>query len=366
MENGESRHPRMEYGSMGVYNSPMTVPGHPPESQSPLTSPLTTTSAFSRDDSAPIPYPPQHPHTLHPNHTLPAPLRHVTTGYYSPGHTAVYPSHLAYANTPHTHHQQFSYPHHQQLPHPSNHQQHPYVMQPVARQHGSTPQYGKDSPRHGTDFGVAHSTGVAPHVQNPAAMYSVKHPSGASALLPAKPPGSFQPIVPGQQTLPHRTPPQAPPTYHYFNIHTIPVAAAPNTAASHPLPAHRAPHPSYYYHHTHLPHPHQGIPLHGQATNGNILGSQAQHHHPAVSSSEHTPTRATNLTRQLPTQQTVSQAHDRDRIVDGVAALSLSQEQASHRQVAQNGGNVTLKPAANMTEFRFNKEAILKASNIKI
>ena len=66
----------------------------------------------------------------------------------------------------------------------------------------------------------------------------------------------------------------------------------------------------------------------------------------------------------MPSQQNVSQT---DRLTNGVAALSLGRERTPH-QVPLDGGKagyrVTLKPAANMVNFKFNREAILKASKI--
>lgn len=372
-ETREHRIPRMGLGNVGMYDVRMEMHNYLShrENQSPHHPNLQpTVPACSRDDTAPIPYPPQHPHTLHPNHTLPAPLHHLTTGHYSPGHTAVYPSHLAYTTTPHSPHHQL---HEQQHPqHMYNNQQELYVQPPsaVLKGDGDTAQLTQQSsPQRRPDFNLFHDVG-SHHMQKMVA-YATKSPAVAGASLTTLP-GTCRPTgnLPSPQSrstaypvAAARWPPQVPhhtshatlrQQFQHHNLHPGQVAPTPQLP---PTPAHP------YYHIPGEPHKGnpQGVPLHQEGephhagqpqphygTNGEVGRSHEQQKYKATLAKP---------------KCHVPQSHEKETIASGMEALTLTQEGASHHQAPF--GRVTLKPAASMVRFRFNKEAILKVSNIR-
>ena len=416
----------MGYGNMKEYNSPVEIhnyPSHQEKQSSPA--PQPSMAAFSRDDAAPIPFPPQHPHTLHPNHTLPAPLHHVTTGHYSPGHAAIYPSHLAYT---HHHHQlQQQQHHHSNQPQLSNHQQ--LYPQPAvsARQDGGTTQHhhGGNSYQQGLDLNpaaVVHCVGSAPHTHN-MATFSAR-PMGN--VVNAHPHNAAYPVLPGGRSPHAHHPSTVPPTppgqqAYYHNINRYPTAAVTVDAAA----LQQATPPSQYYH-THQAHylqreqlnqlgysPHQGqppqkglTPHRGLSANRerppdegfppqdnppqrhpphqvyppkcqsqpqlvtNDVWSPHINHHGASGSQQQKQAAATQhksyppmLTQQLPV---TNQARDGgERIASGMAVLSLAQDGRTNSPVDLGGYNVTVKPAVSMSRFRFNREAILNTSNFR-
>ena len=369
----ESSEYRMGYGGMGMYNAPYSgteiqnYQSNYPSPHTPQQPPMTTTS---RDDTAPIPYPPQHPHTLHPNHTLPAPLHHITTGHYS--HNAVYPSHLTYTNnTPTYHaHQQIQYHqlHHQQHQPshvPSNH--HPHCVQPVAMYPGGnvqpTQQYGMgigSVQQRGPDSSPAHAAAAAAagpyHTQQNVTPHPVKPPptvpvAGHKANRP--PPPAF-PIAPdfglGQQS-PHRMPAalnQHPQYYQNYYAAAAPV----NTAAARQLfpPSTTTAATQYPHYQVHSVQPQTQGQLYGRVGHQQAFQTQDR-------AGQHVP------------NQQLSRSRGKEEISSGMARLKLEQG-ASHYHstpgdVGKDGYRVVLKPAANMVRFKFNTEAILKASNIK-
>lgn len=383
-ETREHRIPRMGHGNMGMYDLHMEMHNYPnhhenqsPHHRHPNVQP--SVPACSRDDTAPIPYPPQYPHTLHPNHTLPAPLHHVTTGHYSPGHTAVYPSHLAYTTTPYSPHHQFR---EQQYPlHAYDNHQELYVHPLPAVLHGDAGTAQLNSPHRRLDFDVVHNTSTHHNViQKMAAYYTctTKSPSvvgGGSLPAACRPTGnlpspwSHSAAYPSAAAVrwpspsPHHTPNATQrQQFQHYKVHPGQTAAVPQLA---PTPAH-------VYHHNIIPgDPHrrnpQEIPLHqegephhtGQpqpqyhATNGEVRRSHEQQNYIVFKSILVEP------------QHHISHVHEKETtIASGVESLRLSQEGVSQNQ-APLGHGLTLKPASSMTRFRFNKEAILKASNIR-
>lgn len=421
---------RTGYGGMGMYNAPYSgteiqnyqSTNHPSfhHAPPPPQSPMTTNT--SRDDTAPIPYPPQHPHTLHPNHTLPAPLHHTTTtGYHS--HNAVYPSHLTYTNNsshhPHHHHQQqvqYHQLHHQQ-DHPSlhvlsNHHHHhyPYYVQPVAMYPGGgsvnpTQQYGTgsmqqpqksgSSPAHAAGGGAAVHVGPY-HVQQNTTPHPIvaKPPptTGHVSARPRPPPPSTFPIAapgpgpgPGhaQQRSPHQMPAAATtstnqhPHQYYQNYHTIAASSVPvHTAA---VPAHAAAarqlFPPFTTSAAAVQHPSAaGWQIHSSAhpqTQGQLYGRVG---HQKASPQTQAQDRATGQYDDMQYQQ-VSRSHDGEEVASAdLARLRLEQGGGmAHYHSSPRPGNagqdgyysysVVLKPAASMVGFTFNTEAILKASN---
>ena len=383
--NETSEH-RMGYGGVGMYHTPAYSgtkvqnyqPSHEVNQNSHTLQPPVTTN-FSRDDTAPIPYPPQHPHTLHPNHTLPAPLHHITTGHYSPGHSAIYPSHLTYTNTAHVHtHQQLQYDHQRQhysnQLHPVHQQQQPpqqvygnhhqHYVQPVARHPGGNlqpvQQYGMTSPQRGPDSIPVHV--VDPHhVKN-----VVTHPAAVplTGVISNPPPRmAFPAVVPGQLSPQVRyrmaaVPNQYPPHYYHIHSHhtTAHTAAVPVHVATAQQPPPSAP-PAAGATQDHLHQTHSVQPkkqLYGKFAPQQALQSQY---------------RAFKLGQPVPNQQEDLRSHDNEGIASNMAGLKLEQARVPQHHspvdVGKDGYRVSLKPAANMVKFKFNMEAILKASNIK-
>lgn len=371
----------MRNGNIGMHSAP--YPGMEMQSytdhqgnQSPRASHRAMTT-FSRDDTPPIPYPPQHPHTLHPNHTLPAPLHHVTTG-----HTAIYPSHLAYTNTPYTHQQQ------QQLPqHNNQHQHHHHYLQQSVVRHPSdsarlTQQYGANSPQWGPrDSNPVRVTGPS-HMQN-MTTYSIQTPSGVRPMgimsNHPQPHAAYPAVAPGQsspQAYRRHTPP-APnqhAQYYTYTPHltaaaTVPIATARQPQPPPPPAAYPPPHRDPYYHtRTLQPRPQTQQQNYNYAPDANVRRPQVQQH--VASPEQQWVFQAQYKEAVLTQQQEVPQVGDRGRSMatSGRAALGEEGGGGSHQQTSVdegNGGNrMVLKPAANMARFRFNTEAILKASNI--
>ena len=421
---------RTGYGGMGMYNAPYSgteihnyqSTNHPsPHHAPPPQSPMTTNT--SRDDTAPIPYPPQHPHTLHPNHTLPAPLHHTTTtGYHS--HNAVYPSHLTYTNNsshhPHHHHQQVHYHqlHHQQdhpSPHvPSNHHHHyPYYVQPVAmypgggsvnpiQQYGTgsmqQPQKSNSSPAHAAHGAAAVHVGPY-HVQQNATPHPVvaKPPpttGHVSTRPPPPPPSAFPIAAPGpgpghaQQQSPRRmlaaatTSTNQHPHQYYQNYHTVAASSVPvHTAA---VPVYVAAARQLFPPSTttqsaaatvQYPPAAAGWQIHSSAhpqTQGQLYGRVG---HQQASPQTRTQDRAAGLYDNMQYQQ-VSRSRDGEEVASAdLSRLKLEQGGGMARyhssparpgdagQDGYYGYSVVLKPAASMVGFKFNTEAILKASN---
>ncbi len=383
------------YGGMGMYKAPYSgteiqnYQTNLPGPHTPQPPPLTT----SRDDTAPIPYPPQHPHTLHPNHTLPAPLHHITTGHYSPGtHNAVYPSHLTYTSNTPPHHTHQQIQHHQlhsdhQLYHqqqyvqpshvPSNH--YPHYVQPVAMYPGGNvppmQQYGigtGSTQQRGCDSSPAHAAVGPHHIQQNVAPHLVKAPSTAPDVTGDRsnyPPRAAFPVAPnhGQRSpqVHHQmaaAPNQQVHPQYYHNIHSHPAAAVPVYRA--PVPVHVAaaqqpppPLPPTAAAATQYPHyqTHSVQPLaQGQLYDGRVSHQQAFQSQDRAG-------------QPVPNQQ-VSRNRDKEGITSDMARLKL-EEGAFHYHsptggVGKDDYRVVSKPAPNMVKFKFNTEAILKASNI--
>ena len=377
---------------MGVYNSPGDIASHQ-GNQSPR-APQLSVSAFSRDDAAPIPYPPQHPHTLHPNHTLPAPLHHITTGHYSPGHAAIYPSHLAHMNSPYTHHNQQQLQHHQSI----------------------NVQYtGIITPQQGTAIHAHHMPqGGTANTYSPRPTGNLSTYPAAAAVVHVH--GGGEPAQARRSTPP--PPPTAVQQQHhqyYYSVYPNPSAAAPVHLQQTTPPLHLHHHTALSQHHGYPPHhqgpillelcpqgptpqtlppqgptctplelppqghalPPQGHPTHAhvhshlQTVSGNVW---RPHIHVATNSQQkHGLGTKRDIFEPTLIQQQVShvqnQDRSRERVTDGVAALSLGRDDQGGSGADQltdtSGYKVTLKPAASMVKFRFNKEAILRSSNIK-
>ena len=90
----------MGYGNTGMYPNQGNPAAYrslsdPRQSANISGLPPNVLMPVSRSNTAPIPYPPPHPHTPHTQHTIPAPLQQLSAPYI----TTVYPTHLAYGNT---------------------------------------------------------------------------------------------------------------------------------------------------------------------------------------------------------------------------------------------------------------------------
>ena len=371
----ETNEYRMGYGGMGMYNAPYSgteiqnYQSNHPIPHTPQQPPMTTTS---RDDTAPIPYPPQHPHTLHPNHTLPAPLRHITTGHYS--HNAIYPSHLTFTNTTPTHHahQQIQYHqlHHQQHQPshvPSNH--HPNYVQPIAMYPGGNVQ---PMQQYGMGSGSVQQRGPNSNPAHAAAAVGPYHIQQNVTPHPVKPP----PTVPITGHVSNHLPPPAFP---------IVPDSGPGQWSPHRMPAASDQHPQYYqnYHSAAAPAHTAAVPVHAAAarqlfpptttaaaqyphyqvqpqTQGQLYGRVG--HQQAFQTQDRAGQHVLN-------QQFSKRSHDKEEMSSDMARLKLEQGASRYRSppgdAGKDGYRVVLKPAANMVRFKFNAEAILKASNIK-